>query len=95
MSTIDWQLVVEKVERHLEGWQTKAMSTGGGGGGGRGAIDAGMVNPIHDTSVLPLNVQSASRSGEVTGRLNSRFQWKSSRRGQSRCLEMVSWDVVC
>ena len=30
MSNNDWQSVVEKVERCLEGWQTKVMSRGGG-----------------------------------------------------------------
>ena len=54
MSNNDWQSVVEKVERHLEGWQTKGCPGG--------AIGAGTVNPFGDTSVPPLNIQSASRS---------------------------------
>ena len=65
MSTNFWQLVVKRVDRRLEGWQTKVMS--------RGAIGVGTVNPFGDTSILPLTIRTTSRSGEAIARLDETF----------------------
>ena len=92
MHNIDWQLVVEKVEGRLEGWQTKVMSRGGG----KWVFGAGTVCLFSNTYVLLLCIQGASRSGEAPGRLDDTILMeKGTRSKQSRCLAMVSWDIVC
>ena len=60
MSITDWQLIVEKVERCSEGWQTKVMSRERGV-----AIDASGIGPFDNPLIPTLNFQGASKNWKV------------------------------
>ena len=49
------------------GKMSRGIANQGDVKGGR-VIGVGMVNTFGDTSVLPLNIQCASRSGKATGK---------------------------
>ena len=58
MSTIEWQSIVEKVERCLEGWLTKVMLHPRGWG----ATGVVAISPFSDLFVPPLSAQGANSS---------------------------------
>ena len=80
-SRIDWQPVIEKVERRLEGWQAKLLSSGG-----RLVLLCSVLAaiPIFYLSVFKLHIGVGKR---LEG-LMRRFLWKGSgpRQGHRQAL---------
>ena len=85
---MDWQPVIEKVEKHLEGWQAKLLSR-------RGYLvllcSVLSAIPIFYLSVfkVPMRV-----SKQLKG-LMRRFFWRGIRVGEGQGMLLVAWDVVC
>ena len=88
LKTNDWQPVIEKVERRLEGWQTRVLSRGG-----RLVLLKAVLAaiPTYYLSIfrMPAGVRKRLES------LMRGFFWKGSCHGDSRGAALVSWEVVC
>ena len=88
LSKADWQPVIEKVERRLEGWQARVLSRGG-----RLVLLKSVLAtiPTHYLSIFKIPVEVRKR----LECLMKGFYWKGSDQGDSRGAALVSWDVVC
>ena len=87
-SRTDWDPIIEKVERRLEGWQAKLLSRAGQLVLLRSVFAA---IPIFQLSLYKLSIEVGKR---LEG-LMRRFLWKGSGFDQCRGQALVSWDNVC
>ena len=88
MSETNWILVIEKVERRLEGWQAKLLSMSGRFVLRRSVL---VAIPIFQLSMYKMSIGV----GKTLDGLMRRFMWKGCGSRQCRGQALVSLASVC